>query len=155
MRSSKLAMPLRIYATPGGPRLAPLLEGLDDHLRTAKSHHTVRYTERSVIATTASRRSLEYDHDHLIDLVLEGVESTLACMLALRQALDQAGVDVDDEALPEGIGIPLVELVAITLSLLTGVDTQVTMNDDEILVEVVGPAIGVGVLGCRPRSRSE
>lgn len=120
------------------PRLAPLLEGLDDHLRTAKSHHTVRYTDRSVIATTASRGSLEYDHDHLIDLVLEGLESTLACMLALRQALDQAGVDVDDETLPEEIGIPLVELAAITLSLITGVDTQVTMNDGEILVEVVG-----------------
>jgi hypothetical protein len=120
------------------PRLAPLLEGLDDHLRTAKSHHTVRYTERSVIATTASRGSLEYDHDHLIDLVLEGLESTLACMLALRQALDQAGVDVDDETLPEEMGIPLVELAAITLGIITGVDTHVTINDGEILVEVVG-----------------
>jgi hypothetical protein len=120
------------------PRLAPMLEGLDDHLRTAMSHHTVRHTERSVIATTASRGSVEYEYDHLIDLVLEGLESTLACMLALRLALDQAGVEVDDETLPEDIGIPLVGLAEITLGLITGVDTRVTVNDDEILVEVVG-----------------
>ena len=50
------------YATPGATRGSPHCpEGLDDHLRTAKSHHTVRYTDRSVIATTASRGSLEYD----------------------------------------------------------------------------------------------
>lgn len=120
------------------PRLDPLLAGLNDHLRIAKSHHTVTYTDHSIIATTKSQGNVEVEHDDLVDLVFEGLESVLACLLALRQALGQANIEVADEEIGEQIGIPLLDIAEMAIGFETGCDTQVYLDDDEIVVEIDG-----------------
>lgn len=121
------------------PRLAPLLEGLNDQLRTARSHQTVRHTDHSIIATTR-KGSFEVEHDDLADLVLTGLESVLAGTLALRQALAQAGVDVADDTLSEDLGLPLLELGRISLQMITGYDATVELQTDaELLIKIDGP----------------
>jgi hypothetical protein len=120
------------------PQIAPLLEGLDDHLRTAQSHERVRFTDHSVIAT-ANRRSVELQNDDLADRVLQGLESVLAGVLALRQAFAVAGVTVDDAGLGTDLGLELLELARISLQMLTERDVNVELREDrELFIEIFG-----------------
>ena len=117
------------------PALAPLLEGIDDHLRTAKGHYQVAYTDDD-ITTTASGVTRTMTLVDLHDLVLTGVESVMACAVALTQALADLGVDLDPVALTLALGVSPVQLAEISVRLIAQTDTNVYLAGDELVVEL-------------------
>lgn len=119
------------------PKFEPLLAGLNLHLRSAKSHNTVTYGSEVLVATSGGNQ-ITVTYDELVDEVLEAIESTSACLLALRQVLDRAGIAMDEYATAEEIGLSLEELGAIVIGSLTGLATSVQINDDTIHLRLEG-----------------
>lgn len=119
------------------PDLEPLLAGLDDGIRTAKAHRQVQYTSSGITITPRSgTRVIEIEE--LLDILLEGIESMLACLLALRQALADLHIDAHDENFLADIGVSTIDLAEISLRLMTGADTTISIDEGDLVVGLVG-----------------
>lgn len=120
------------------PNLQPLLAGLDGDLRTAKAHRQVRYDTTSITITPRSgARTIEVDE--LVDTLLEGIESTLACLVALTQAFADLGIDGGGQTFHEQIGVSTVDLAETALRLMTGADANIYVTGEHLMVDIDGP----------------
>lgn len=134
--------------------LVGLLDGVDDHLRIARSHGGgVRYREDSIEAT-ARQQTHEYSHDELIDIILRGTDSCLAGTLALLQALADAQIHLDDVEMMGDFGLTASSLASISMSLMARSEVTVDIVGDTIRLEADGPlaatlsALAAGACSC-------
>lgn len=123
------------------PELAVLLRGVDDHLRTAKGHYQVTYTDEA-ITTVTKRETRTTTLVDLHDLVLTGVESVMACVVALTQAFAELGIDIDPAQLTLALGVLPVELAEMSVRLIAQTDASVYLNGDELVVELASSPKG-------------
>lgn len=123
------------------PELATLLSGIDDHLRTAKSHYQVIYTDEA-ITTTARRETRTTELVDLHDLVLTGIESVMACVVALTQAFAELGIPIDGTQLMLAFGVSPIDLAQMAVSLIAQTDSTVWVADDEMVVELASTPRG-------------
>lgn len=117
------------------PELATLLLGIDDHLRTAKGHYQVVYTDEAIITTT-KRETRTTELADLHDSVLTGLESVMACVVALTQAFAELRVPIDYLPLTLALGVSPVDLAEMAVSLIAETDSNVWVADDEIVIEL-------------------
>lgn len=117
------------------PELAMLLVGIDDHLRTAKSHYQVTYTDEAII-TVARGETRTTTLVDLHDLVLTGVESVTACVVALTQAFAELNIRFDPVELTHALGVEPVDLAEMSVRILAQTDASVYVTSNELIVEL-------------------
>jgi hypothetical protein len=128
------------------PDLEPLLAGLDGDVRTAKAHRQVQYAGSTITITPRSgTRTIEVEE--LLDILLEGIESMLACLVALRQALADLHIDAHDENFLNDIGLSTIDLAEIALRLMTGADTTIDVDQGDVVIDLVGDVNGWSLFG--------
>lgn len=117
------------------PTLAPLVAGLDAHLRIARSHNLVRYDEDGITAT-AKRITRRIALDELGDSVIEGLESVLAGTIALRQAYAQANIEIQDLDLLGQLGVAPDDIAEIAVHLMTGQEVEASFDQRTLVVNL-------------------
>lgn len=119
------------------PDLEPLLAGLDGDIRNAKAHRQVQYAGSTVTITPRSgSRTIEVEE--LLDILLKGIESMLACLVALRQALADLHIHAHDENFLHDIGVSTIDLSEIALRLMTGAETTIDVDQSNLVIDLVG-----------------
>jgi hypothetical protein len=135
------------------PELMVLLEGLDDHLRTAHAHRSVTYLDDMIVTDLKSGRR-EISIDDLVNQTLQGMESTLALLMGIRVAAAVNGLDVHAPAALDAFGVSVEEVVTFMLGAMKGIDAIVRREGDSLHVQVsaASPEGFSGALGAAAMS---
>ncbi len=104
--------------------LRPLLDGLDDHLRTAHAHRSVTYFDDKVVTDLRSG-GREISVDDLVDQTFAAMESLLASLMGLRVALAANDFALDESSRFEALGMTTAEVVAFMVESIARVTSEV------------------------------
>lgn len=126
------------------PRTRELLDGLDDHLRTAHSHKSITYgAER--LTTDLSSGQREYSYTDLIDSTFRAVESALAGLMSIQIVCSQQGWAEPDETGLEVLGFSPTETAEFLLASFGIRYNSVHVADGTLAVDLPGDLRGFTV----------
>jgi hypothetical protein len=130
------------------PDLAPLLLGLDGHLRTAQAHRGITYHDDHITTDMKSGQH-EYTFDELVDKTYAAMESMLAALLSIRLIASTMGAEFDDSLRLQALGMTSAEIAEFTLrSFGHSCDVSLQAGDDLVIeldaagAEGLSPALG-------------